>query len=74
MNTLGYKHDAITRDSQAKAMVRGMAEVAQELIDGGNIAAAADRLETAADRLRDYLEARTGQRRSAFTAPRRVGE
>ena len=51
----------ITRDSQAKTLVRGAAELAQELIDGANVAAAADRLETAAKELRAYAATR-GQR------------
>lgn len=50
--------EGITRDPQAKALVRGMTETALELIDAARIDAAADRLQTAVDQLRAYAKAR----------------
>lgn len=50
--------EPITRDPQARAMVRGMTETALQLIDAANIDAAADRLQTAVEALRAYAKTR----------------
>ena len=56
----------LTRDAQAKALVRGMTETALDLIDAAKIEAAADRLQTAVEQLRAYAKAQSQRGRGSM--------